>query len=121
MTVTRKALLAALRAVQAYVEDGTHCEFDGICGNVRTQLILEDVPWDALGKAEGDLRAAFKTWPMFSGYTLYPVPGNAGRNPYSMYFQHADVIRDLWVGEYGERRKDLLRHCIEYFSEDADA
>lgn len=116
-----KTLLEALSAVQAYVENGTHCEHAGICGNVADKLYSAGVPQDVHNEVDDMLRAAFETWPMFSGDTSYPVPGDNGHTPATAYNYYAGVEEDLWQGEYGAWRKDLLRHCIEYFLEYADA
>ena len=54
-------------------------------------------------------------WPESSGDPLYPVPNPRGlpkRSPYNTFSHHCD--RDtLWVGKYGEKRKELVAWMLE--------
>ena len=54
---------------------------------------------------------ACKTWEHFSGWSTFPVPSTvAGLSMSDMYYQ----TDDMWVGEYGKLRKELLLHYIKY-------
>ena len=66
----------------------------------------------------------FKDWKHFNGSTTYPVPDPNNLEPDNAYGTNFSIFNDthqndraFWVGEYGELRKDLLNHCIEWFME----
>lgn len=44
-------------------------------------------------------------WEWFSGYMRYPVSHPNLDSPKTAY----DNVRDLWAGEYGDRRRDFCR------------
>lgn len=52
------------------------------------------------------LHGLFKTWDKFSGVLSYPVPDKTG-DP-----RGAFKTLPKWKGEYGDLRKELLKHCI---------
>lgn len=55
------------------------------------------------------LRMYFETWKHYSGNTIFPVPDPEGNvSPVSIY----SSTRNMWVGKYGELRKDLVRHIL---------
>lgn len=39
---------------------------------------------------------------------MYPVPGVAGMTPDGAFI----YTHDVWEGEYGDLRRELLDHCI---------
>lgn len=88
-------LLERLRTLR---DDGPEFCYAGICGNIGT----------VSGGDKEQLDVLFRSWPKFSGSVVYPVPGVAGMTPGGA-FAH---IRDVWVGEYGDLRRELLDHCI---------
>lgn len=53
--------------------------------------------------------ALFEAWPKFSGSIVYPVPGCGGRSGSWAY----NYAGDVWVGEYGDLRWELLDFMIE--------
>lgn len=71
----------------------------GICGNIRSLGHEVD---------EDRLHGLFKSWPQFSGNPTYPVPGPGGLGA-AWAYKH---IIDVWKGEYGDMRRELLDHCI---------
>lgn len=93
----RKLLLKCIE-LQEVGPNSTSC---GICSNVG-----------AVWKQGEYLKLAFKAWPLFSGDIDYPVPDPAGGSAEDSY----DRNYNQWVGEYGELRKQLLQHCIEFLS-----
>lgn len=70
----------------------------GICGNIGT----------VSGGDEEHLAVLFRSWPKFSGNVVYPVPGVDRMTPSAAWAR----IHDVWVGEYGALRRELLDHCI---------
>lgn len=88
-------LLERLRALR---DDGPSLVRVGICGNIGTRSERD---------AE-QLAALFRSWPNFSGCPVYPVPGVAGMPPDEAFIR----IHDVWEGEYGDLRRELLDHCI---------
>lgn len=53
----------------------------------------------------------FKAWPLFSGDSVYPVP-HPDTPPNVAYYQALDT-NTLWVGPYGDNRRNLLEFWIE--------
>lgn len=88
-------LLERLRTLRDGVPEFCHA---GICGNIGT----------VSGGDEEQLTALFRSWPKFSGSVVYPVPGVDRMTPSEAFV----YIHDVWVGEYGDLRRELLDHCI---------
>lgn len=88
-------LLERLRTLR---DDGPSLCHVGICGNIGTVSGGDDEQLDAL----------FRSWPKFSGSVVYPVPGVDRMTPSEAFV----LTRDVWVGEYGDLRWELLEHCI---------
>lgn len=55
------------------------------------------------------------SWRYFSGSLCYPVPSTDDRYPMAgdMFDYVIDNNGDMWVGEYGDLRKDLCRHIAK--------
>lgn len=52
----------------------------------------------------GVVSMLFENWPEYTGNPRYPVPfGSYGVSPKDAYM----TTKDLWVGIYGEKRRDL--------------
>lgn len=88
-------LLERLRTLR---DNGPEFCHVGICGNIGT----------VSGGDEGQLAALFRSWSKFSGNVAYPVPGVDRMGPSKAFF----YINNVWVGEYGALRRELLDHCI---------
>lgn len=74
----------------------------GICSNAET-YVHDRLDLDAL-------KPTFVSWQYYSGDLMYPVPSpQAGMCP-SREYRHTD---DVWIGDYGDLRMDLLNHCIK--------
>jgi hypothetical protein len=59
---------------------------------------------------DDDIKAHFRTWPLFSGNIHYPVPtprAAGGIDPKTYY---GDSLGDMWQGEYGYSRRLLCAH-----------
>ena len=107
-----KMLLTALKAVKAEskknresILGGTPARFvrpwDGICYAVERALISLDYP---LTKLDDELlHPYFKTWEHFSGDVYFPV--GTGQGDYIFK-------SNLWIGDIGELRLNLLDHLI---------
>lgn len=79
----------------------------GICYNI--ERVLEDQV-DQLDYEDlmSILKMCFISWDKFSGDLDYPV---GGRSEYAGF--------NLWIGESGVLRRDLLAHIIKELSDDA--
>lgn len=55
-------------------------------------------------------KSLFVSWQHFSGSWLYPVPSTVPTLTHGGMYHYTD---DVWVGEYGNLRMDLLNHCIK--------
>lgn len=75
----------------------------GICGNLSHGGLAGDEPDDVLEEA-------FRAWPKFSGNADYPVPSPE----HGLSNEGAYLFLNLWDGEYGKLRLELLDFCIEY-------
>lgn len=65
-------------------------------------------PWEIIERR-------FKTWPKYSGNPSFPVPSPA--HPDDMWaaeisYRQANCTRNMWSGEYGKQRIELLDHLI---------
>lgn len=89
----------------------------GICTNVETIVhkSIKAIPgnhvWlsDTVAIVAPYLRQAFESWPKYSGFPGYPVPGinETCVNAYTYAI-------DKWAGEYGQLRRELCQHIIDY-------
>lgn len=85
--------------------DGPSSRVGGICDVVRRYCL------SATGRSAPmyeKLAAAFKSWPMRSGDSVFPVP-HPEMDPEYAYLNS----RDLWIDEYGFNRYQLLNHLIK--------
>ena len=72
----------------------------GICHNMKTSE-----------KEMSELRSLFCSWPKYSGRLVFPVP-----HPKLSPAEAFSAVLDLWVGEYGDLRRELLNHLIQELS-----
>lgn len=131
----KKLVLEALKQVKQQVEEGGTsnlgiCDLlvDAIKTNYKASCGLgnsttwewgseEYKDWVVLRTAsERILNKLFKSWPMYSGSSSFPVPGKKGESP-SWAFDKAD---DLWAGSYGKKRKQLLNYMIKTLKEELE-
>jgi len=77
----------------------------GLCYNLFTTLRIQEFPRPVINEVGNMIKVAFMEWPLCSGDRAYPVPGGKAR-----YFNTADK----WVGENGNRRKELCVFCADY-------
>lgn len=110
---TKEKMLQTLRKVRDdYYNDGY--DFDccaGICYNVKRalyQLGLYEVCYST------ELPALFETWPKYSGDSRFPVPSTYKDWSAEKQF---NMTVNMWEGEYGELRVELLDHCISELEE----
>jgi hypothetical protein len=89
-------LLDALRRLRT---EGPFSTYAGICGNL---------PINSYQDEGVRLSALFRSWPKFSGSLTYPVPGVGDMSPHEAFVR----IPNVWNGEYGALRRELLDHCI---------
>lgn len=111
---------AILEALNRLRDEGPFSKHFGICWeaasrighHARTsQVCLQLLP-------------AFNDWPEFSGNEDYPVPvphgdraflaDKLGLDPEDVGPNDGFSLPDLWDGAYGDARRRLLNHCIEW-------
>lgn len=80
----------------------------GICDNAWSAGYRQDV-------FNLTIAPVFREWSWYSGDTLYPVPTLGRWVTPREAFDYAD---DLWVGEYGDLRMNLLGHCTKALEKD---
>ena len=95
-----EALLAGLINIQT---DGPHDSDLGICYNLR----FAGVPGADDPGVYAIMRDLFLLWPKYSGDSFYPVPYDS-MEPVDAYLE----IGNVWEGEYGASRKELLAFLI---------
>lgn len=93
-------------------------ESDGICNNLERDLVNaieavyeEEIHYmdmcDTIDIVQNWLKDCFKTWPHFSGRTVYPVPGTDYECCIDQY-----VLGSLWTGQQLGLRIDLAHHLL---------
>jgi hypothetical protein len=88
----------------------------GLCQTLRLNQLDEELVQDI-----------FKTWPKFTGDLTYPVPCPGGHTVVDGVVVDGEVVlgakaakaaydaaRDMYSGEYGALRIELLDHLIEF-------
>jgi len=118
-----KAMLMSIRELK-----GGYDKYGGICVNIddryfRNIAKLRKIP--AFNKYCGShhvysalldsLDHIMSSWPNGTGSSAYPVPDPAAGNACEAYCE-AHEKGTLWVGEYGDKRKELLKFVIECYS-----
>lgn len=65
---------------------------------------------------------AFRAWELFSGDRRYPVPSvDPDDTPFSSFWDNRNAhTPTLWTGEYGDLRRKLLDHLIDWYAHDQD-
>jgi hypothetical protein len=91
--------------------------YTGICGGVKSRY-FDYVPKDVVITLERrdlmleyntqKMRELYSTWPPYSGCYVYPVPATSCDLPSEQY----NATHNMWEGQYGDLRKDLLEHLI---------
>lgn len=76
------------------------CFSAGICGNTFFLIRILSDKYDH----------HFQNWDKYSGNLYFPVPPT--NEEYTAKEQY-DYTPNLWIGEQGELRRDLLRHLIK--------
>ena len=116
--ITKATVLAALNKLEL---DGMYNSWPakgGICRYVQSSLASDR---DGNRKVGAILKPIFRTWPKYSGNSWYPVPHplqpeDADEDDIRYLAEQAfedEYADDMWTGEYGELRKELLAFCIE--------
>tara|TARA_S200002703_G_scaffold30390_1_gene26348 strand:- start:6572 stop:7015 length:444 start_codon:yes stop_codon:yes gene_type:complete len=105
----------------------------GICimvESVAYELFYHDVPEIELETKEfaweilpiNFLTASFISWKHYSGDIIYPVPSTKSyKKGYDFYENDHKLaytrIKKWGNSKYGDLRRDLAKHCFEYFKE----
>ncbi len=96
-----KQVLDKLVALQKKVEgDGWFDSRLGICSN--SKINTGDPSQMAV------FHAICQKWKHYSGNPIYPVHTDNRRSPIDQYLD----TNNIWIGEYGKRRKELLLFVI---------
>lgn len=104
--------MTLLDALQHLQLNGAVYETSGICWNTHQVFEQEDT---CLRFDEEKLKQVFVKWPKFSGDIEYPVPSSTdGCTPREQY----DFTDNVWEGDYGDLRKELLQFCIDELSKE---
>lgn len=123
--ITQESVLAALRRLQLEGMYGSWPKDGGICAYVYARHTL-----DLEGRKQVDaiLKPVFSKWPKYSGNIWYPVPHPfpdeyADEDDLLDIAEHAfedEFLGEMWTGEYGALRKELLAFCIEKLAEEIE-
>lgn len=118
-----KLILEALKELKVFVKQvetnssithNTFSESKGICENViRAFSNNATTRYYENYAIVHRLKAHFITWPKFSGDRAYPVPSECiGESGCSIYNRVHD---NMYIGEYGKLRMELIDYLIEQF------
>jgi hypothetical protein len=97
--VTREKFHEACKILKEKVKNGQHKPYLAICHNLTH--VLDEPSYHLVGKYS-------KSWKYYSGNYSFPVPGPNGESGVDAFKSQWN----LWTGEYGELRKELLDHLI---------
>lgn len=89
----------------------------GLCENLKLLGGVYDAPEKLRVAATHELHSAFETWDKWSGDHSYPVPSCDDEFDENLAYNEQ---ADMYEGDYGELRIDLLRHLIAHW-ENMDA
>lgn len=101
-------LYSALIVLEEELKNGTYIPWYGICAAVNDKHVDQAFLQEVMSK-----------WPKFSGYAAHPIKlGN--EHPKLTYERFMEKHDNLWVGDYGKLRKELLRFAINYLAKDVE-
>lgn len=86
--------------------DGNRPDSMGICAVLDNNYFKHD----EYTKIMSYIKGCFLIWPYFSGDISYPIKGNNGDSANKSYYS---FDYDLWEGEYGESRIQLVMFLLE--------
>ncbi|QAY01145.1 hypothetical protein ZPAH1_orf00128 [Aeromonas phage ZPAH1] len=95
----------------------------GLCSNVyydlkkRQNSIMPDRTKSFVGTIYGVLQKTFVTWPEYSGVLGYPIKSCSHLKP-DEYYKLMRKHKTMYVGKYGEYRRDLARWIISELRKD---
>lgn len=102
-----ESLLTSLMRLQFLVEKGVGLNLaKGICGNlesVNSHNSNTFILW---------LKENVSEWEKFSGSSIFPVASPNSLYSAMDYYMKSRQL-NVWEGEYGEDRKELLQWCID--------
>jgi hypothetical protein len=102
-TITREEFHKACVLLKENVGKKKHDTSCGICANLE-QILGDDTNFFEY------MHTYIQSWPLYTGIRTYPVPDDgSGLSPEDAY----NRMINLWRGEYGKNRKNLLNHLIE--------
>jgi hypothetical protein len=105
--ITREQLHEACVLLKEKVARNEQISYFGICTNLVD--ILRPKPFE--DNITDLLSSYYENWPKYSGSPFFPVPGYKVDDH---YFSEIDAYYggNIWEGEYGQNRKELLDHLI---------
>lgn len=95
----------------------------GLCSNVYYDLkkkqnsVMADKTKSFVGTIYGILQSTFVTWPSYSGMLGYPIPSCSHLTP-DEYYKLMRKHKSMYVGLYGEYRRNLARWIIAELRKD---
>lgn len=112
MKRNKAAAISMLACLKKLRDEGPVSLQEGICENVRCVGASSISPMPSL----------WVHWPKYSGHVAYPVPAPPDKDQRvwlsgSYYMAVNAGGGDMWAGEYGELRKELLNWLIDTIEE----
>ena len=124
--ITKETVLEALNKLNLDGMYGSWPKDGGICAYVYAI----HSPYPELNTlVDRILKPVFAKWPKYSGNSWYPVPhpnpvGDEDEGDLEDIAQYAfedEYADEMWSGEYGALRKELLAFCIEQLGKELSA
>lgn len=92
-------------------DNGPKDETMGICHNIDLAGYMFGYSTTELEMVNNVFKDLAEQWPKYSGYESYPVPStNPDIGPGRCFYE----TRNLWIGPYGDLRRELLEFCIDW-------
>jgi hypothetical protein len=117
-SITDSPLKILVECLAIIEKHGPIYDLSGICLNLANEMyeVFKSVWYSMERQVVKEVQEEFAAicchWPKFSGNRDFPVPG-IRTSPVDAY--HATVCEgeSLWVGEYGELRKELVKFALK--------
>lgn len=115
VNVDSKILSEALnRVLERYRSNSIPCRSSGICYYVMEELDFITArtlsQWED-NKAIVRLQEIWHRWPLFSGYSEYPIKTPKGQ------WEGYSAVKDKWKGKQGKLRESLILFLLEKLKE----
>ena len=99
----RKMLINTLQVLKGMQQGRILSHKTGICDNLSLSHVVDSRDGYAI------IQRFSTSWEKYSKDKEYPVPStDKNYSPLNMYH----MTKNIWVGKYGDLRKELLQHLI---------